>query len=59
MFGSQRLFGLLDPNDVERRALAIATTADRADQEAEDYVHDLMARGEWPPWEPAVDEEEA
>jgi hypothetical protein len=59
VFGSQRLFGLVDPDDIERRALAIVTTADRADQGAEDYVHDLMARGEWPPWDHEVDEDDA
>ncbi|MCZ2826027.1 MULTISPECIES: hypothetical protein [unclassified Modestobacter] len=55
-FGSHRMFGLVDPEDIERRALAIVTTADRLEQQAEDYVHDLMARGEWPPGDGDVDE---
>lgn len=57
-FGTSRLFGLVDPADLERRALALVTTADRLDQEAEDYAHDLMARGEWPPWEEDIEEEQ-
>ena len=50
------MFGLVDPEDIERRALAIATTADRLEQQAEDHVHDLMARGEWPPRDGDIDE---
>ncbi|MCZ2818015.1 hypothetical protein [Modestobacter sp. VKM Ac-2984] len=57
-FGASRLFGLVDPADLERRALAIVTTADRLEQEAADYAHDLMARGEWPPWEEGSEEEQ-
>ncbi|WP_324273759.1 hypothetical protein [Blastococcus brunescens] len=56
-FGSHRMFGLVDPEDIERRALAIVTTADRLEQQAEDYVHDLMARGDWPPRDGDIDEE--
>jgi hypothetical protein len=59
VFGTQRLFGLVDPDDIERRALAIVTTADRLDQDAEDYVHDLMVRGEWSWREHEDDEDEA
>lgn len=48
--GSHRLFGLVDPQDIERRALAITTTADREDQAVEDWVQEQIVRGEWPPW---------
>jgi hypothetical protein len=40
-FGSQRLFGLVDLEDIERRAWVIVTTADRLEQEVEDHVHDV------------------
>ncbi len=46
VFGSRRMFGLVDPDDIERRALAVVNTADRLDQAAEAYVYDLMVRGE-------------
>jgi hypothetical protein len=44
----RQLFDLIDSDEVERRALDVVTTADRLDQEAEDYVHYLMANGQWP-----------
>jgi hypothetical protein len=51
----RRLFDLLDSEAVERRALAVVTTADRLEAEGEAWAQELMAHGEWPPDE---DEEE-
>ena len=45
----RRLFDLLDSEEVERRALAVVTTADRLEAEGEAWAQELMARGEWPP----------
>jgi len=54
----RRLFDLIDSAEIEQRAWAVTTSTDRLEQEAEDYAHELMARGEWPPWDPTDDEEE-
>ncbi|SEP29678.1 hypothetical protein [Trujillonella endophytica] len=53
----RRLFNLIDSAEIEERAWAVTTSTDRLEQEGEDYAHDLMARGEWPPWEPDDEEE--
>ncbi len=45
----RRLFDLLDSDEVEQRALAVVTTADRLEAEGEAWAQELMARGEWPP----------
>lgn len=45
----RRLFDLIDSAEIERRAFAVTTTAYRLDDEAEDYVRDVVSRGEGPP----------
>jgi hypothetical protein len=40
-----RLFDLIDSEEIEQRAW---TSTDRLEQEAEDYVADRRAHGEWP-----------
>jgi len=39
------LFDLIDSEEIEQRAW---TSTDRLEQEAEDYVADRRAHGEWP-----------
>jgi hypothetical protein len=51
------LFGLVDPVDMERRALTMVTTADRLEQEAEDSRTTSWLGAGWPPWASDISEE--
>jgi hypothetical protein len=55
----RQLFDLIDSDEIERRALDVVTTADRLDQQAEDYLDDLLVSSECPPRDRADGEEEA
>jgi len=43
-----RLFDLIDSEEIEQRAWTVTTSTARLEQEAEDYVADRRAHGEWP-----------